>query len=59
MMGKASDPLAVVDSGLKMHGMENLYVADASIIPTVPHAATNMTCMMIGERLADFVKGAK
>ncbi len=59
MMGKASDPMAVVDSGLKMHGMANLYVADASIIPTVPHAATNMTCMMIGERLADFVKDAK
>lgn len=59
MMGLASDPMAVVDSGLKMHGMDNLYVADASIIPTVPHAATNVTCMMIGERLSDFVKAAR
>jgi choline dehydrogenase len=58
MMGPASNRLAVVDSRLKMHGMDNLYIADASIIPTVPHAATNVTCMMIGERLADFLKEA-
>ena len=56
MMGLASDPMAVVDNRLKMHGMDNLYVADASIIPTVPHAATNVTCIMIGERLSDFVR---
>ena len=55
MMGLASNPMAVVDNQLKMHGMDNLYVADASIIPTVPHAATNVTCMMIGERIADFL----
>ncbi len=58
-MGLASGPMGVVDSGLKMHGMDNLYVADASIIPTVPHAATNVTWMMIGERLSDFVKAAR
>ena len=56
MMGLASDPMAVVDNRLKMHGMDNLYVADASIIPTVPHAATNVTSIMIGERLSDFVR---
>jgi len=56
MMGLESDPMSVVNNRLKMHGMDNLYVADASIIPTVPHAATNVTCMMIGERLSDFVK---
>ena len=58
MMGPASDPMAVVDNRLKMHGMDNLYVADASIIPTVPHAATNVTCIMIGERASAFIREA-
>ncbi|MEE8517782.1 MAG: GMC oxidoreductase [Dehalococcoidia bacterium] len=58
MMGPASDPKAVVDHNLKVHGMENLYVADASIMPTVTHANTNVTAIMIGERVSDFVKGA-
>jgi choline dehydrogenase len=48
--------MAVVDHRLKMHGIDNLYVADASIIPTVPHAATNVTAIMIGERLSDFLR---
>ena len=56
MMGPVSNPMAVVDNRLKMHGLENLYVADASIIPTVPHAATNVTCIMIGERVSDFIR---
>ena len=55
-MGPASDPMAVVDQYLRVHGMENLWIADASIMPTVAHANTNLTCMMIGERAADFVK---
>jgi choline dehydrogenase-like flavoprotein len=33
-------------------------VADASIIPTVPHAATNVTVMMIAERVSDFIREA-
>jgi choline dehydrogenase len=56
MMGPASDPMAVVDHRLKMHGIDNLYVADASIIPAVPHAATNVTAIMIGERVSDFLR---
>jgi choline dehydrogenase-like flavoprotein len=55
-MGPASDPRSVVDQKLAVHGMENLWVADASIMPTVTHANTNLTCMMIGERAADFIK---
>jgi choline dehydrogenase len=35
--------------------MDNLRVADASIMPTVVHANTNLTCIMIGERVADFL----
>lgn len=54
-MGPASDPKAVVDQTLRVHGLQNLWVADASIMPTVAHANTNLTCMMIGERGADFV----
>jgi choline dehydrogenase-like flavoprotein len=57
-MGPASDKTAVVDEQLKVHGISNLWVADASIMPTVTHANTNLTCMMIGERLADFIKAA-
>ena len=57
-MGPASDPRSVVDQKLAVHGMENLWVADASIMPTVAHANTNLTCMMIGERAADLIKGA-
>ena len=55
-MGVASDPSAVVDHRLKMHGLENLRVADASVMPVVPHAATNISVIMIAERLADFMK---
>jgi choline dehydrogenase len=58
MMGPASNSKAVVDNRLKVHGLDNLYVADASIMPTVPHAATNITCIMIGERVSDFIRDA-
>ena len=58
LMAPASNPEAVVDQNLKVHGMDNLWVADASIMPTVVHANTNVTCIMIGERLSDFVKAA-
>ncbi len=57
-MGPASDPLAVVDQRLRVHGIDNLWVGDASIMPTVAHANTNLTSMMIGERCAEFVKAA-
>jgi choline dehydrogenase len=55
MMGPASNPMAVVDQNLRVHGIENLWVADASIMPTVTHANTNLTSIMIGERAADFL----
>ncbi len=58
LMAPASNPEAVVDQNLLVHGMENLWVADASIMPTVVHANTNVSCIMIGERLSDFVKEA-
>jgi choline dehydrogenase len=55
-MGPASDDKAVVDEKLRVYGVSNLWVGDASIMPVVSHANTNLTSIMIGERLSDFVK---
>jgi choline dehydrogenase len=48
-IGAAGDPLAVVDPGLRVHGVDNLWVADASVLPVIPHAPTNLSALMIGE----------
>ena len=50
-----NDKMAVVDNKLKVHGINNLRVADASIMPTLISGNTNAVCMMIGERCADFI----
>ena len=50
-------PDAVVDPSLKVHGIEGLYVADASVMPTLIGGNTNAPCMMIGERVAKFARG--
>jgi choline dehydrogenase len=55
VMGPADNPLAVVDQKLRVHGMDNLWVADASIMPTVSHANTNLTAIMIGEVASDLI----
>jgi choline dehydrogenase-like flavoprotein len=56
MMGPAANPASVVDNQLRVHGLANLYVADASIMPTITHANTNVTAIMIGERVSDFLR---
>ncbi len=51
-MGDASDPMAVVDQYCRVHGIDNLRVIDASIMPDVVRANTNATTIMIAERAA-------
>jgi choline dehydrogenase len=51
-----SDPRAVVDAELRVHGIDGLRVADASIMPTVVSGNTNAATIMIGEKLADMVR---
>jgi choline dehydrogenase len=54
-MGPSSEPMAVVDQFGKVHGIEGLRVADASIMPDCIRANTNVPTMMIGERVSDFM----
>ena len=55
-MGPASDPMAVVDQHGRVHGLQGLRVADASIMPNAVRANTNCTTMMIGERISDYIQ---
>jgi choline dehydrogenase len=50
-----SDPMAVVDAELRVHGMDGLRIADASIMPTMVSSNTNAPSFMIGERCAQFL----
>ena len=55
-MGADTDPMAVTSPSGRVYGVDGLRVADASIMPIVPCANTNLTSIMIGEKIADLVK---
>jgi len=55
-MGPISDPEAVVDPKLKVHGVKGIRVADASIMPLSVTTPTYATTIMIGEKAADMIK---
>jgi 5-(hydroxymethyl)furfural/furfural oxidase len=54
-MGRQDDPDAVTDASARVQGVEGLRVADASIMPSVPCANTNLPTIMIGEKVAAIV----
>jgi len=57
-MGPSGDPGAVVDERGRSHAVDALVVADASILPTVPRANTNLTAIAIGERIGEWLRTA-
>jgi choline dehydrogenase len=57
-MGPDGDEMAVVDDHCRLRGVQNLYVADASVMPTIPRANINLPTMMIGEKVSDFIREA-
>lgn len=55
-MGRADDPDAVTSPVGAVHGIEGLRVADASLMPSIPRANTNIPTIMIAERIASFIR---
>lgn len=54
-MGLASDPMAVVDARLRVHGIDGLRVVDASVMPTITSGNTNSPTLMIAEKAARWI----
>jgi choline dehydrogenase len=54
-MGPAADPMAVVDARLRVHGVQGLRIADASVMPTITSGNTNSPTLMIAERAAAWI----
>ena len=57
-MGRAEDPLAVVDPQLRLRGLAGLRIADASVMPTITSGNTNAPTLMIAERAAALMGAA-
>jgi choline dehydrogenase-like flavoprotein len=58
-IGAADNRMAVVDPQCCVYGVEGLRVADASVMPSIVSANTNMPTMMIGERVAEFIRASR
>lgn len=56
-MGADGDPMAVLDSRMRVRGVEGLRVADMSAVPDINAGNTNAPAMMLGDRCADFIMG--
>ena len=56
-MGPASNPLAVVDDQLRVHGLQGLRVIDASIMPRMISANLNASTLMIADKASDLIRG--
>ena len=54
-MGPPSDPMAVVDHRLRVRGVQDLRIVDASVMPTTPSGNTNAATLMIAEKAADMI----
>ena len=57
-MGAADDAMAVTDNQGRVHGMAGLRVCDASVMPALPRANTNIPTIMVAEKIADAIRGA-
>ena len=55
-MGPTNDPMAVVDDHFRVHGLSNLCIVDASVMPHLPGSTPNLTCLMLAERAAGWMK---
>jgi len=55
-MGPESDPTAVLDQYCRVRGVKGLRVVDASVMPNIVRANTNLTCIMIGEKVAAWMR---
>jgi 5-(hydroxymethyl)furfural/furfural oxidase len=58
-IGAADNPMAVVDPKCRVYGIEGLRVADASVMPSIVSANTNIPTVMIAERVADFIRSPR
>jgi choline dehydrogenase len=54
-MGRDGDPMAVVDTRLRVRGVHGLRIADASVMPTITSGNTNAPTLMIAERAAEWI----
>jgi choline dehydrogenase-like flavoprotein len=56
-MGRSRDPLSVVGEDFRVHGLDNLFIADASVMPVIPSANTNLPTIMLAELAAERIAG--